>query len=136
MDAIFLQNRLVFKPETWHTRSLDGEPVFTPVEEKLVRLGLDPTAHEGESDVCAIKLFQSLRRRGTTAEQIIGAYTRATWAARELSAARGYMVSFGKYRGRSVGELPPDYIRWALAKCNNMPFNLRRAMQIVFNATK
>jgi uncharacterized protein (DUF3820 family) len=134
----FLQNRVNCNPETRHTRSLHGNlpddgHVFTPVEEKLIRLGLDPAAHQGEVDACAVKLFGSLRRRGTRAEQILQSFATATWAARELSAARGYVVNFGKYRGRTVGELPIGYLKWALRTCDNMPHNLRRAMQIVLN---
>jgi uncharacterized protein (DUF3820 family) len=133
----FLQERLFCNPETRQTRSLPDDlpegAVFTPVEEKLIRLGLDPAAHPGEVDVCASKLFGSLRRRGTTADQVIASFGQATQAARQLSAARGYVVNFGKYKGRTVGEVPPDYIRWALAKHNNLSFNLRRAMRIVLN---
>ena len=69
----------------------------------------------------------------TTAEQIIQSFATATQAARDLSAARGYVITFGKYRGRSVGEVPPGYLRWALKTCDNMPHNLRRAMQIMLN---
>jgi hypothetical protein len=115
------------------TRSLNGDSVFTATEEKLVRLGLDPAAHQGESDACAVKLFQSLRRRGVNAERIIASFTQSTWAARELSAARGYMVDFGKFRGKTVGELPGWYLRWALKTCRDMKYNLRRAMQLVLN---
>ena len=120
------------------TRSLSDDlpgdgPVFTPTEQKLIRLGLDPAAHPGEVDACAVKLFGSLRRRGTRAEQIIQSFATATQAARDLSAARGRVMTFGKYRGRSVGEVPPGYLRWALKTCDNMPHNLRRAMQIMLN---
>ena len=133
----FLQERLFCNPELRQTRALSsdlpGGPVFTDIEQKMIRLGLDPAAHPGEVDVCAVKLFGSLRRRGTTAEQIIQSFATATQAARDLSAARGRVMTFGKYRGRSVGEVPPGYLRWALKTCDNMPHNLRRAMQIMLN---
>jgi uncharacterized protein (DUF3820 family) len=70
------------------------------------------------------------------AEQIIASFAQSTWATRELMAARGYVVDFGKYRGRTVGEVPPHYLRWALAKHDNLSFNLRRAMQLVLNQTR
>ena len=133
----FLQERLFCNPDSRQTRSLPNDlpdgPVFTDIEQKIIRLGLDPAAHPGEVDVCAMKLFGSLRRRGTTADQIIASFAQATWAARELSAARGYVITFGKYRGKTVGEAPPDYLRWVLTKCDNAPLNLRRAIQIVLN---
>jgi uncharacterized protein (DUF3820 family) len=130
---IILSARVACNPELRHTRSLPGEPVFTAVAEKFIGLGLDPAAQQGESDVCAIKLFRSLRRRDVSAERIIRSFAQATHAARELSAARGYMMPFGKYRGKTVGEVPPRYLRWVLENCSNAPFNLRRAMQIVLN---
>ena len=134
--SIFLQNRGFFNPESRERGlpdDLTPQPVFTPVEQKLIRLGLDPAGHQGEIDVCASKLFGSLRRRGVNAERIIAAHAQALWAARELSAARGRVMTFGKYRGKTVGELPLDYIRWALRKCDNLPYNVRRAMRIVLN---
>jgi hypothetical protein len=92
------RNCVSFKSEV-HTRSLhndlpDGGPVFTETEQKLISLELDPAACQGEVDNCATKLFGSLRRRGTRAEQIIRAYAHATQVARDLSAARGYVVRF------------------------------------------
>jgi uncharacterized protein (DUF3820 family) len=132
--AIYLQNRVVFKAEVWtHSLPDDLSPPFTATEEKLIRLGLNPAAHPGEVDSCAVKLFGSLRKRGTTADQVIQSFATATWAARELMAARGRIVDFGKYRGKTVGEVPPDYLQWAIKNCDNMSFNLRRAMQLVLN---
>jgi hypothetical protein len=136
--ASFLQNRLGCSSEGLCTRNLSGgfpdSSVFTPVEEKLVRLGLDRAAHQGESDACAVKLFRSFRKRGLTAEQLMRSSAQSIWAARELMAARGRVVGFGKYRGKTVGELPLDYIRWALSNYRDMPFNLRRAMRTVLDA--
>jgi hypothetical protein len=125
----FVQERSLFKPET---RSLP-ETVFTETEQKLLRLGLNEAAHPGEVDNCGAMLFRSLRRRGASAEQLIASMTQATWAARELSAARGRVMTFGQYRNKTVGEVPPRYLRWALKTCSNLPHNLRRAMQIVLN---
>ena len=101
---IYLPGRLIFKPESCLTRSLPDVPagvVFTPVEQKLIRLGLNPAAQPGEIDVCAIKLIASLRRRGATAEQLVASFTQATWRARELSAVSGYVIQFGEYKGKS-----------------------------------
>jgi uncharacterized protein (DUF3820 family) len=117
-------------------RSLDdsAQSPFTDVEQKLIRLGLDKAAYQGESDACAIKLFRALRKRNATADQIIRAFVTSTWEARELAAARGRVMTFGKHQGRTIGELPPSYLRWVLEKCKNAPFNLRRAILLVLNA--
>jgi uncharacterized protein (DUF3820 family) len=45
--------------------------------------------------------------------------------------ARGRVMTFGRYRGRTVGECPPNYLKWALKTCDNLPHNVRRAMEIV-----
>jgi uncharacterized protein (DUF3820 family) len=126
----FLQERLLFKSQNRETRSLP-ETLFTETEEKLVRLGLNEAAHQGESDNSAVMLFRSLRRRGVDAEQLIASMTQSTWAMRELSSARGYVMTFGQYKGKTVGQVPRDYIEWALRECRNLSLNLRRAMQIV-----
>src|SRR6516165_10623489 len=109
----------------------DPPPVFIEKEEKLWRLALDSAATPHEADACGIQLIRSLRKRGVDAEQILKNHIRATLAARELMAARGYVLSFGQYRGKSVGECPSDYLRWVLANCDNITPNLRRAIRIV-----
>jgi hypothetical protein len=58
---------------------------------------------------------------------------RSTFAARELAAARGYVIDFGKFSGKSVGELPDWYLRWLATGCNHASFNLRKAARIVLN---
>jgi uncharacterized protein (DUF3820 family) len=125
----FVEDHLIFKREVV---SPDG-PVFTDVEQKLLTLGLNSAAHQGEVDNAAVMLVRSWRQRGVSAEQVVAAFAQRTFALRQLEAARGYLVNFGKYKGRSVGELPPNYIRWALEECDNLSFNLRRAMEIVLN---
>jgi len=109
---------------------------FTDVEQKLIRLGLDKAAHQGEIDNCGAMLMRSLRKRGVRADQIVRSMTVSTWATRELMAARGYVVDFGRFEGRTVGEVPTWYLRWALKTCDDMSFNLRRAMQIILAANE
>jgi uncharacterized protein (DUF3820 family) len=109
---------------------------LTEVEEKLFRLACDPAATENEADVCGIKLVRSLRKRKASAETLIAGMTQSTWAMRDLDAARGYVVNFGRYKGRTVGECPPDYLRWALRECGNLNFNLRRAIRLVLEHQK
>jgi hypothetical protein len=126
----FVENQTFFKR---NFAASDG-PVFTETEQKILRLALDPAATASEADVCGSKLIQSLRKRGVGAEAIVAHMTRSTWVARELMAARGRVVDFGKHKGKTVGELPRSYIEWALRECDNLSFNLRRAMTLVLNA--
>jgi uncharacterized protein (DUF3820 family) len=136
--AIFLHNRAGFNPEV-QTRGVTGsKPVFTDTtftqtEQKLIRLGLDAAAQPGEIDVSAIKLFASLRRRGTTADEVIAANAQALWRRRQLDAARSYILRFGKYQGRAVGEVPEGYLRWVLRRCRNAFPNLKLAIEVVLD---
>jgi uncharacterized protein (DUF3820 family) len=92
-------------------------------------------SHAGEADTCGIQLIRSLRKRGVDAEQILKNHIKAVWAARDLMAARGYILPFGQYRGKCVGEAPSDYLRWVLRKCDNISPNLRRAIKLVLQQT-
>jgi hypothetical protein len=137
----FFQSRSTFKSKSRESRdnpsvSLRSLPeiALTTIEEKLINLGLNPAAQPGEVSNAGAKLFHSLRKRGVSSEQIISSFAQKTWAVRELSAARGRIVDFGRYRGKTVGEVPPHYLRWALRNCDNLSFNLRRAMQLVLKA--
>jgi hypothetical protein len=132
MFTIF-ENRLLFKSQIATRGFLSEDGIFTPTETKLLRLGLDPAAHEGEIDNCAVKLVRSWRKRGLTPEQIVASFAQKTQALRDLSAARGYVVSFGKYRGRTVGEVPKWYLKWALQNCRDLSFNERKAMQLIYD---
>jgi hypothetical protein len=122
------------------TRSLSSDPtapVFDEKAEKLLRLGLDPAAHPGEVDNCAIALFRSWRARGIDAERVIMGMVQATRAARDLMAARGYVIGFGRFKGKSVAEAPAWYLRWiASGGCESAAPNLRKAARLVLENLK
>ena len=42
-------------------------------------------------------------------------------------------MTFGKYRGKTVGEVPLNYLRWALENRRGMPLALRAAMRIILD---
>jgi len=78
-----------------------GEPVFTPTEEKLIRLGLCRAAQPGEVRNSATKLFESLRRRSVSAEDIIAASERTMTRSSQavaLQRARTRPMPFGQYK--------------------------------------
>jgi uncharacterized protein (DUF3820 family) len=124
-------NREIFQARTLPDDIAAETFVFTPVETKLIALGLIHASSENETNICGGKLLQSLRKRGISAEQFARAVSQTTWEAKELADARGYIVTFGCHKGRTVGELPRSYIIWALKDCRDMPYNVRRAMEIV-----
>src|ERR1700739_135038 len=86
--------------------------VFTATEEKFIRLALDPAARGGEIKTSAAKLIESLRHRGVRAEQIILGSEIAEKTAIEKAAA--VRLTFGKYKGQPIAEVPADYLRWTL----------------------
>ena len=136
----YSQSRGFFNGEFFQARTLIGgdaeTSVFTDTERKLLTLALNSSATENESDVCAVKFVRSLRRRGITTEQFVRALSQRTLASRELSAARGRVITFGKHRGKSVGEVRPSYLDWALKNCRDMPYNVRCAMRLVLAASE
>jgi hypothetical protein len=136
-----LSNRVVFNSELrgrYSARSLDTSdditgPLLTATEIKLVRLGLNAAASENETEVAGGKFFNALRRRGISADQLVAALSTATWKARELMAARGRVMPFGRHRGKSIGEIPVSNLYWALRNCHDMSVGLRHAMELVLN---
>jgi len=120
-------------------RSLPSDlpaPIFDEKGEKFLRLALDRSAFENEGDIAAVQLVRNLRRRQISAEAILKAFVQSTWAARDLMSARGRVLSFGKFRGRTLGEVPRHYLEWLVTGCTNCPFNLRRAAKILLAADK
>jgi uncharacterized protein (DUF3820 family) len=135
---IFPQNEAWFKPEirSFSFGPTDPPPVFTEQERKLVILGLNSAAFPGEVDNCAIALFRSWRARGIDAERVIMGMVQATRTARDLAAARGYIVPFGKFKGKSVAEIPSWYLHWLLYGCDTASPNLKRAVRLVLENLK
>jgi DNA polymerase III subunit epsilon len=53
-----------------------------------------------------------------------------TWEVLEsCMTARPDTISFGKYRGTKLEDLPESYVRWLLNDCDNLSFDLRRALK-------
>jgi hypothetical protein len=108
-----------------------GLALFSEIELKLLRLALDRAAFPGEAEVAGAKLIFSWRRRGIDAEAFLGSFSAVEYLDRDLSAARGRVWPYGKFRGKTVGELRPSYIRWALSEFDDLPLNLRKALRLV-----
>jgi hypothetical protein len=107
--------------------------VFSPTEEKLLRLALDPAARGGEIATSAAKLIASLRRRGVSAEKIIlgSELAEETDALEKAAAVR---LTFGKYKGKPIADVPRDYLQWALANVANLSHAERSAIRLVLTA--
>jgi len=107
--------------------------VFTDTEQKLIWLALDEAAQPGEIRNSAVKLVESLRRRGLRAESLIlGSQLKAP--ERPLTAlqqARRRVMPFGKHRGRQLEAIEPSYLNWALRECSCLSLGLREAIRLV-----
>lgn len=88
---------------------------LTATETKLLRLGLDDFAHDGEVRNCAVKLFESLRRRKVRADDLL---TQPNPHRMELGE---YRMPFGKFRGRKLSEIDPGYLFWCLGNVTGRP---------------
>jgi len=106
--------------------------VFTSTDEKLLRLALDPAARSGEISSAAVKLIESLRRRGVKAEQIIVGSGLAEKT--PLQSAEAVRLNFGKYKGKAIAEVPADYLRWVLENVSNLSPAQRSAIRLILTA--
>ena len=99
---------------------------FTPLEQCLIRLALDPAAAEGEIQNCGSKLMLLLRRRGVDPEEIlqysIESTSPKTFVHSELR------MPFGKYKDLRLREIDPDYLRWVCRSCGATHPDLVRAV--------
>jgi uncharacterized protein (DUF3820 family) len=107
--------------------------MFIEVEQKLIRLGLDPAASAGEVQNSGAKLFQNLRRRRMRPEALIlGSQLQApSLPETALAIARRRVMPFGKHRGRHLEAIEPSYLKWALRECSCLSLGLREAIEIV-----
>jgi hypothetical protein len=113
--------------------------VFTEKEQKLIRLAMDQTAQPGERQNGAAMLLESLRKRGITAQQFI---TLSDPMAAETPKAEyrrvhqnngrlcphcqgpdwgSYEISFGRYNGKTLRQIPLSYLDWCLREMEDDP---------------
>jgi hypothetical protein len=99
---------------------------FTPIEQCLIRLALDPAAAEGEIQNSGAKLMLLLRKRGVVPEEVL-AYS---IPAPDPNAFRfgEILMPFGKYKGLRLREIDPGYLRWVYENCRETHADLCRAV--------
>jgi uncharacterized protein (DUF3820 family) len=127
-------------------------PSFTELELKLVRLALDRSAPPGEAEAAMRKLLASLRQRGVDgySELFMGAGSqeqprppRPRPQERQpdpgsKTARMGWPfsipVTFGKHRGKYLGDLPSDYMDWCIKEFDPITSKaLIEAMQLILS---
>ena len=111
---------------------------MTEQELKLFRLALNEGAQPGEADAAALKLIQSMRRRGASAYDPAEARGfRVPEAARDVRHDEtvkpevypgSILMPFGKHAGKALATIPPDYLRWCV---NNFDENDDRRTELI-----
>jgi uncharacterized protein (DUF3820 family) len=95
---------------------------LTELEQKLMRLALDPAAAPGEIENCARKLFEQWRKRGLTIEQILGEPQAAAANPEYWAPDYGLCVMpFGKHKTKEFKDIPPSYLRWLKQELEQSP---------------
>jgi hypothetical protein len=97
--------------------------MLSELQSKLIRLALDPAAHQGEIQNCAIKLIESWRREGKRLEDLFGDH------AQEVQKAQAYWapdfglctMKFGKHKDKEFKDIPPSYFHWLLPELKKPP---------------
>jgi hypothetical protein len=95
------------------TSTAEASPVFNEREQKLIWLGLNEAAEPGEVRNSAVKLLESLRRRGMRPETLIlgSQLKEPERPPSALQQPRRRVMPFGKHRGRRLGAIEPSYLR-------------------------
>lgn len=94
---------------------------LTELEQKLMRLALDPAAAPGEIENCARMLIEQWRKRGLTLDQILGPAVQSP-AAEYYAPDFGLCVMpFGKHKGKEFKDIPPSYLRWLKGELETSP---------------
>ncbi len=89
--------------------------------EKLVRLGLDPAAHEGEVSNAGASLMKHWRSRGLRPEDVLGNGQNAE--------PKPHVFPFGQYKGCTLDEIDSGYLQWALDTLKKLSPRFRAAIE-------
>ena len=104
--------------------------MLTETEKKLLALALDKGAFEGESDNAAVMLIRKLRGRGATADGLFATPHIEPYPekASGLTQWHYYRMTFGKFEGFALADIPESYLRWVLNNCTRIQPKLRDAI--------
>ena len=79
---------------------------------KILRLALNPASESGEWRNAAVKFISILRNAGFLPEDFrAGGNEREE----ETDEPAAYFMSFGKYRGKPIHDVPTDYLLWIIS---------------------
>ena len=99
--------------------------MLTELEQKLLTLALDGGAYSGEADAAAVQLVRQLRKRGASVDDVLGKQDNLF----DLPGGRNTIMTFGKYIGVPLDEIPMKYLVWVLRNCDNVTASMRREIE-------
>jgi uncharacterized protein (DUF3820 family) len=92
---------------------------LTATERKLIILALDRAASAHEAEIAAAKFIKSLRTRGVSGYEFPDLLLADR---RQNNLARGAtIITFGRYRGESISDVPESYLRWVITNVKTEP---------------
>jgi Putative quorum-sensing-regulated virulence factor len=118
--------------QAWHSTNssylfLRGTVRFNSLEQKFIRLGLDPAALGNEVDTSAQMLIRSLRERGITAETFLNGDSSGP-APFDYG---GVVMPFGKHKGVKLRDVPHDYLLWVVENIDKRPLLVKQVSEFL-----
>lgn len=99
-----------------------------PKAAAALAVALDPEKKDGAWAIAAIKYIGYLRMASVSKDEVTVRGDAQPGATRlSLEELRGFNLWFGEHRGKSVQDIPLDYIRWVLGSFLKEKGNLRNA---------
>jgi|KBSMisStandDraft_5_1062788.scaffolds.fasta_scaffold04137_5 hypothetical protein len=90
--------------------------MFNEREQKLIRLALDPGAHDGEIQNASVMVFRSLIARGIMADVLINGVAnskpKSVWEREPRYIFPNWQRS--KWANMPFAEIDPSYLRWVV----------------------
>jgi hypothetical protein len=102
---------------------------YSELEKKLLTLGLNHAASEGEIQNSAVALIRALRSRGIGPEEICRGSELPAPPKRPAFDPGAVRMPWGKHQGKRLREIPPKYLRFVLWKCVNADPDLLDAIR-------
>ena len=75
---------------------------------KILRLALNRAASDGEWRAAAVKFISALREARTEPEDIL----ESARSEKAETGGRPYFMPFGKHKGKTLRDIPLDYLLW------------------------
>jgi hypothetical protein len=104
-------------------------------DKKLIILAMDAGAADGEIVNAAVALFHRFRSRFRDGYELVKNIESMPAPKNDISermiqreVCSGVVLRFGKYKGRTLRDVPVDYLFWVLTNCQSLNPHTRQAI--------